>query len=951
MTKFKKSVWFLCLLVCLAVLCAGCGEEPEPTTTAAPPVTNTNYTITVRTAGGMVPDDVTVYVYQDASKSVLVDLKKLDSEGKFSFVAPTSDQYAVVLEGVQPGYDVQEQYALTDAQLEIVLTSAPIAGQAPSGIAYELGDIIYDYTLTALDGQKYTISQLLQEKNAVMLNFWFVGCHYCMEEFPALQDAYAMYSDTVEVLALDVENDRDSEIKKVINQFGLTFPVAKVDASMLTAMKSGACPTTVIIDRYGMIAYIHEGDLTDPALFPALMRHFGAEDYVQAPVQNAADLVEEIDIPYGCEWYPHAVGALSEYAGEVRADELVYYTFYRISEATLRIEDPDIYLIYNGETYYPENGVLEMNFEADGLDSFSGVTVALGTNGGVDKEVILKQIPRAGTSENPYPLSLGNFTISGDGVHAYYSFTSEHTGTLTITIDSMPEGVHCRVNMTNMRTYAVTDGTTETNWNAEIGKYVFSIAVEAGDSVRLIMGTYGENPESIAVQAFATIPEVEGSGGSEEEPYYIVVTNESGTPVPGVTLSVTVGTETFTYLTDENGVAELDLEPGTYSMTLVVPEGYYATERYLLTPAKKDLNIVLVQARDYTVRVSITGTALTEVVTVRIYANDTLEELICEGQLDANGEVHFQYGYIDGCVAVLSGLPGNVYVQSSYPLTGELTQITLIRTSIGDTNASNQKYQLGDKISDFSITTPDGRTFTLSELLSEKKAVLLTFWHGSNTASVQGLNALQSIYANWSTQMEILAMNPLDSSDADISAFQGLYDLGFPVAQCSAQWESAFQMTVYPTLVMIDRDGTICFIHSGAVTDVDNLNRIFTRYTADDYSTTVVESIDLLLQENEGHGTQDKPYLVSQGTTELTITLGGGRVAYLIFEEQMPLSVAANGENVYMILGGEIYAPVDGSVMVILNVDGSQGQPVLVVGNSGDEAMEITITLTILAAG
>lgn len=955
MTKFKKFMLFacvVCMLAGVALLSTGCNDEPDPTTTAATKVPSRNYTITVRTAGGLLLKDVTVYVYADATKSDLADLpKKLDSEGKYSFVGPQSDTYTVVLQGVPAGYDVQEQYTLTGTEMEILLTSAPIAGEVPANTTYNLGDIIHDYTFTTIDGQSYTISQILENKNAVVLNFWFVGCHFCKEEFPYLQAAYEKYGDNVEVLALDVEDDKDADIRKVIADYGLTFPVAKVDASLLTAMKAGACPTTVVIDRFGMITYLYTGALTDPAAFPALLRHFGAEDYIQATVSNAADLIQEEDIPYGCEQYPYAVGALSEYLAEVRADELVYYTLYRIASATLRIEDPDVYLVYDGEPYYPVDGVLEMNFDTDGIDSFSGVTIALGTTGGVDKEVNMLQIPQEGSSENPYQLNLGDFAIAADGKDAYYMFTSEYTGTLTITMDALPAGMFCRVNMTNMRTYAVTDSSSEESIDPETGKVTFSIAVEAGDSVRLIIGTYGELTEDMVIQALASIPEVEGGGGSEETTYSVFVINESGTPMANVEMTVVVDGVTHSYFTDADGVAVLDLKDGTYSMNLVLPEGYYATQKYLLTPAKKELDIMLVSARDYAIQVSITGGELTEVVTVRVYANDTLEELIYSGTLDENGEVHFTYGYIDGCVAVLEGLPSNVYVQSSYPLTEEVTQIALVRTSIGDTNASNQKYQLGDKIPDFSITTPDGRTYTLTEVLQQKKAVLLTFWHCGNAASAQTLQALQSIYTTYGEQLEILAMNPLDTSDLDISAFQATYGIGFPMANCSNQWEAAFQMTVYPTLVMIDRDGTVCLIHSGNLTDETVLTQVAEHYIAADYVTTVVSSIDQLLPQNAQNGTEENPYVVAKGTTTLSVTLGAGEVAYFTFEEVEPLSILAEGDLVYMILDGQIYGGDGGPVQIIINVDGTQQQKTVVIGNASQETAQIQITLTVLAAG
>ena len=47
------------------------------------------------------------------------------------------------------------------------------------GITLNLGDMIIDYTFTAVDGTEYNISELLQEKNAVVLNFWYLECDPC----------------------------------------------------------------------------------------------------------------------------------------------------------------------------------------------------------------------------------------------------------------------------------------------------------------------------------------------------------------------------------------------------------------------------------------------------------------------------------------------------------------------------------------------------------------------------------------------------------------------------------------------------------------------------------------------------------------------------------------------------------------------------------------------------
>lgn len=955
MATLKRILLFTCLAALLVgmMLLSGC-ETPNDTTapTKKPIVQNTAYTVTVRTAGGVQLEDITVYVRKSAEDRDLVDMpKKLDSEGKYVFVAPTSNEYVVELEGVPAGYDVQAQYQITSAETEIVLTSAPIAGEVPAGTTYNVGDIIHDYSFTDINGVQHTISDILKEKNALVLNFWYVNCSFCIKEFPSLQEAYEMYSDRVEVLALNTEDDSEKSIKDLMDKMGLTFPAAKGGKSLLMAMKSTGCPTTVVIDRYGMISFVYSGDLSkEPAAFRALLRHFSEEEFTQCIVESEIEaldaLIREEDIPYGCEKYPYPVGAVEEFVGHVKAGEPVYYNLYKASNITVRIEDPDVYLIYNGETYEPVNGVIELVLVSEGR----GVTVQLGTKGGVDKEVVIKQLSKQGSSENPYQIELGNQNITFGADGTYFYFNAQHTGTFTLTLDQLPAGVVLGANMTNLRTSVAVDAISTDCTDPVTGAVTFTIAVEAGDTVRIILTASGEITDKITVQALASIPEVGGIGGYED-PYTVTVRDENGLPMPGVTVSVLVGGEQVPAITNEEGVAILELKAGTYSLTLTVPEGYYASRDYLLTPANRTLQIDLEPSQEYTVQVSVSGSPLTEAANVKIYADSGKSVLLYSGVLDENGEFRFTHGYIDGCVAVLEGLPSSVFVQTSYPLTGALTQIALVRTSIGDTNASNQNYQLGDQINDFSVTTPDGRVYTLYELLTEKKAVVLTFWHTSNAPSIVAFQYLEVAYQKYGQQVEILAMNPLDKSDADIETFQAQNDLSFPMAQCSSQWESALHLTLYPTMVVIDRNGTICLIHSGAVTDANALDAVMTHYTAEDYQTTVVDNIQQLLPQTGPDGSQENPYIVPRGTTRLTVKLNAGQSACYIIQEQEPMSIRIESADAYIIYQGQTYTAVDGVVQVDINIGEAAEPEVLIIGNAGDAQVIWEAVLTVLAAG
>lgn len=958
MAIFKKVsllICLACLIVCVALCTVGCDDDKkDPTTMATDPLVITSqHTIFVRTAGGMLLDDVTVYVWKNAEKTDLVDLpKKLDGEGKYVFQATAGVTYTVELKGVPNGYDVKAVYTMSNDRMEIVLNSAPIAGEVPAGTTYKTGDIIHDYVLTAIDGVQYKVSDVLKQKKALVLNFWYVNGNSCVDELVRLQDAYALHGDHVEVLAINVgKSDTDLTIRGVWKENGLTFPVIK-DQAIFGALQAGSCPTTVVIDRYGMISYTYSGVLSDPAAFRALLRHYGADAYEQHVLEGSAqavnDLIDEIDIPYGCATYPYDVGAVEEFQGEVRANELVYYMLYRVANVILRIEDPDVYLVYEGNTYYPTDGVLEMTFPAP-EDSFSGVKIALGTKGGEDKPIVLKQISNLGNSDNPEKITLGVVTLACNGIDRYYTFTAEQTGVFTIMLDALPEGLRCSVHMTNMRSFAVTDNNSEECTDPETGKVTFSIDVEAGDVVRIIFSAYSENAEITEIQAIASVAQGGEIGVSNE--YCIKVFDEAGTPMPNVSLSILVSGQMLEYTTDDNGEVRAELEKGTYFVTLTLPDGYHATTQYLLTPASQELQILLVPTQTYVVSVHLTGVADLSAVQVKIYNNAKLEELIHTDTLDANLQMRFDYGYVDGFVVVLEGVPSTVFVQNSYPMTGNLTEIALVSTSIGDTNASNQHYQLGDKIADFSVVTPDGRVYTLYEILEQKQMVILNFWHSSDNASLAGFRVLQSMYETYGEQLEILAMNPLDKSDLTISNFQGTYDFGFPMVQCSEQWESAFHLTTYPTMVVIDRDGTVCLIQSGVVSDSELMHLLCQRFVAEDYTTTLLTDMQQLTQGAQPNGTQESPFVVAQGITELTVTLEAGQSVWYTFEELELMGISLMGQNVYIVYAGQTYEPVQGVVEVVINLDATQQQETVQIGNSGTETITLVISLFLVSAG
>ena len=96
---------------------------------------------------------------------------------------------------------------------------------ANSGEAVRLGSPAPDFTLTDLAGELYTLSDHLGQ--VVLINFWTTWCPPCIEEMPALQEAYDRYREQgFVVLGINWTEDDDREqIEPFIQELELTFPI------------------------------------------------------------------------------------------------------------------------------------------------------------------------------------------------------------------------------------------------------------------------------------------------------------------------------------------------------------------------------------------------------------------------------------------------------------------------------------------------------------------------------------------------------------------------------------------------------------------------------------------------------------------------------------------------------------------------------------------------------
>lgn len=116
------------------------------------------------------------------------------------------------------------------------------------------------FSLQSVSGGTVSLAQF--KGDVVMINFWASWCGPCRQEMPLLDSIYKQYKDMgFTLLGVNVEPDSgsaDAWLKKTPVSYPILFD-PKSQVSQLYQVQ--AMPTTVIIDRQGIVRYVHNGYL------------------------------------------------------------------------------------------------------------------------------------------------------------------------------------------------------------------------------------------------------------------------------------------------------------------------------------------------------------------------------------------------------------------------------------------------------------------------------------------------------------------------------------------------------------------------------------------------------------------------------------------------------------------------------------------------------------------
>ncbi|MBQ7416409.1 MAG: redoxin domain-containing protein [Oscillospiraceae bacterium] len=302
MSNFKKFFSLLLVVVMVLSMFAGCndsgsqgGTEPSENTSGE---TGT-YSVTVKSAGGMKMEGVTVYIFRDEAKTDMVDYGETDKNGKASFDLAKGGTYYIGLDGLPKGYEVKDTYGFTSNSAQITVKSSVITDETLSSVSsLKLGDVMYDFEVTTPAGEKFKLSEELKQKDMVLINFWYTTCTWCIKEFPYMEEAYQMYKDDVGIIAVDYLDDSNDAVAAFQSTYGLTFPMATCPSNWFSIFGTQGAPTSIIVDRYGVICHIEEGALTSLRPFTSIFEHFTGDDYEQKVLTSLDDIVTNVKPTY-----------------------------------------------------------------------------------------------------------------------------------------------------------------------------------------------------------------------------------------------------------------------------------------------------------------------------------------------------------------------------------------------------------------------------------------------------------------------------------------------------------------------------------------------------------------------------------------------------------------------------------------------------------------------------
>ena len=121
-----------------------------------------------------------------------------------------------------------------------------------------------------LNGNEFSLETY--KGKVVLLNFWATWCGPCRAEIQGLIELQSEYKDRMQIIGMVVDEDDDNNVRAVVKNEGINYPVA-LTANPIRMAYGGiaALPTLFVINAEGKVVQKHVG-LYNPALYETEVR-------------------------------------------------------------------------------------------------------------------------------------------------------------------------------------------------------------------------------------------------------------------------------------------------------------------------------------------------------------------------------------------------------------------------------------------------------------------------------------------------------------------------------------------------------------------------------------------------------------------------------------------------------------------------------------------------------
>ena len=150
-------------------------------------------------------------------------------------------------------YWVLAFFAVVLISVSVFLSGCGKTQTAENKVAPQQGYLAPDFELEDLTGEQIALSSL--RGKTVVINFWSMGCSYCLQEMPDFEAFNRSKPEDVIVLMINLDKDR-SRLAAYINNQGYSFNVLKDEVGdTARSYLIRGIPTTLVIGKDGVVMH------------------------------------------------------------------------------------------------------------------------------------------------------------------------------------------------------------------------------------------------------------------------------------------------------------------------------------------------------------------------------------------------------------------------------------------------------------------------------------------------------------------------------------------------------------------------------------------------------------------------------------------------------------------------------------------------------------------------